>query len=325
MARSLTNEEEDDVFEWLKSNRFLYDKSSFEEFRNHQKKERVWLKMEQKMQLDPGDLYRWYTSLRTQSMKEVKKRENATRSGAGATEENMTARITWLLEKFEFIKPYVCQSRSTRGSKIQRAEHHSDCSESSVTQQTTHENTPQLVTSSKTASISDYLEKVSQQLVVPKSDIEKTCDFLGVVMAKMTPALPEEVIHEITTKAIEYVKQSNLECETQQPPQVTVFQPPQPPLRYREQLKPASQPGAPQYTTFIFQTSADNFRHSFDVYPAAQEDYWLHHGTQLGRIQPIRWCPTAARTLHTVRDSTNQPATHIAWSAATHCLLNPSL
>ena len=248
MARSLTNEEEDDVIEWLKSNRFLYDKSSFE-FKNRQKKERVWLEMEQKMQLNPGDLYRWYMSLRTQYVKEVKKRENTTRSGAGATEEIMTPRITWLLEKFEFVKPYVCQSRATRGSKIQRAEHHSDCSESSVTQQTTRENTPQLVTSSKTASISDYLEKVSQQLVVPKSDIEKTCDFLGVLMAKMTPSLLEEFTHEVTTKAMEYVKQSNLERQTQQPPQVTLFQPPQPPLRYTQQLKTASQPGAPQFTT----------------------------------------------------------------------------
>ena len=54
--RFLTNEEEDDVIEWLESNRFLYDKSSFE-FKNRQKKERVWLEMEQKMQLNPGDLY----------------------------------------------------------------------------------------------------------------------------------------------------------------------------------------------------------------------------------------------------------------------------
>ena len=64
MARSLTKEEEDGVIEWLKSNRFLYDKSSFE-FKNRHK-ERAWLEMDQKMRVNPGDLYRWYTSLRTQ-------------------------------------------------------------------------------------------------------------------------------------------------------------------------------------------------------------------------------------------------------------------
>ena len=75
MTRYLMKEEEDEVIEWLRTNRFLYDKSSFE-FKNHHKKERDWLEMDQKMRLNPGDLYRWYTSLRTQYVKEVKKKEN---------------------------------------------------------------------------------------------------------------------------------------------------------------------------------------------------------------------------------------------------------
>ena len=112
----------------LLSGWFLYDKSSFE-FKNCHKKERAWLEMDQKMRLNPGDLYRWYTSLRTQYVKEVKKKENATRSGAGAVNDIMMPRITWLLEKFEFIKQYVCQARATRGSNIQRPNKHSDCSD----------------------------------------------------------------------------------------------------------------------------------------------------------------------------------------------------
>jgi len=55
MARCLTQDEEDEVIEWLKSNRFLYDKSTFE-FKNRQKKDRAWLEMDQKMRLNPGDL-----------------------------------------------------------------------------------------------------------------------------------------------------------------------------------------------------------------------------------------------------------------------------
>ena len=75
MARYLTKQEEDEVIEWLRTNRFFYDKSSFE-CKNRHKKERAWLEMDQKMRLNPGDLYRWYTSLRTQYVKEVKKKEN---------------------------------------------------------------------------------------------------------------------------------------------------------------------------------------------------------------------------------------------------------
>ena len=47
-------------------------------------------------------------------MKEVKKKENATRSGAGAVNDIMTPRITWLLEKFEFVKQYVCHREDLR-------------------------------------------------------------------------------------------------------------------------------------------------------------------------------------------------------------------
>uniref|UniRef100_UPI00358E8264 uncharacterized protein n=1 Tax=Myxine glutinosa TaxID=7769 RepID=UPI00358E8264 len=254
MARSLTKEEEDEVIEWLQSNRFLYDKSSFE-FKNRQKKERAWLEMDQKMRMNPGDLYRWYTSLRTQYVKEVKKKETKTRSGAGAVDDIMTPRITWLLEKFEFVKQYVCQARATRGSKIHRPDQHSDCSESSVTPQTTLEGTSQsATTSTTTASISDCLDKVSQQLAEPKNDIEKTCDFLGMLMARMTPSCLEDFTHEATCKAMEYVKQSNLERrQAQQPPQVTFLQPPQPP-----QLQQASQPLAPQYALAVRNLAASN-------------------------------------------------------------------
>jgi len=179
-------------------------------------------------------------------VKEVKKKENATRSGAGAVDYVMTPRITWLLENFEFVKSYVCQARATRGSTInKRRDQQSDCSESSATPQATLEGTPQsATTSATTGSISNYLDKVTQQLAEPKSDIEKTCDFLGVLMAKMTPSCPEEFTHEATCKAMEYVKQSNVERrQAQQPPQVTYLQPT---FRLMQQ---ANQAAAPQYAS----------------------------------------------------------------------------
>lgn len=196
--------------------------------------------MEQKMNLNPGDLYRWYTSLRTQYVKEVKKRENVTRSGAGVTDELITPRTTWLLEKFEFVKPYVCQTRATRGSKIQKCDLLSDSSP----QQTGHESTPKSSSSSTTtALISSYLDKVSNQLSVPKSDIEKTCDFLGVLMNKMTPTCLEEFTHEVTCKAMEYVKQSNVERrQTPQSQNTASFQTTPIPITLPQQLQQTNQP-----------------------------------------------------------------------------------
>jgi hypothetical protein len=250
MARALTNDEEDEVIEWMKSNRFLYDKSSFE-FKDHQKKERAWLQMEQRMRLNPGDLFRWYTSLRTQYVKEVKKRENGLRSGAGAPDDIITPRTTWLLDNFEFLKPYVCQARATRGSKMKKPDLYSDSSESSVPLKSTCESTTkQQSTSSTVSSISDYLDKVSQQLAVPKTDIEKTCDFLSVQMAKMTPSCLEDFTNEAVCKAMEYVQQSKQERRlAQQTPKGNVVQPSQPPFTFTEQLQQASQPASMQYTS----------------------------------------------------------------------------
>ena len=245
MARSLMNEEEDEVIEWLKAKRFLYDKSSFE-FKNRAKKERTWLEMEQIMQLNPGDLFRWYTSLRTQYVKQVKKKANATRSGAGAVDGIITPRITLLLEKFEFVKPYVCQSRATRGSRIQKPDRHSHCSESPVPPQSTRESAPQSPTASaKKATISDYLDKVSQQLAVIKSDIEKTCDLLSTLMGKIPPSCLEDFTHETICKAMEYVKQSNQERHQSQQPSHVSLQPPQPSSTFTQATQPRAQP-APQ-------------------------------------------------------------------------------
>lgn len=211
MVRFLTSDEEDEVIEWMKSNRFLFDKSSFE-FKDRQKKERTWLQMEQGMRLNPGDRFRWYTSLRTQYVKKVKKRKNATWSGAGAPDDIVTPRVTWLLEKLDFLKPYVCQAGVTRGLKIKMPDRHSDWRESSVLPKSTWESTPKSGTTSSTAfTISDYLDKVSQQLAVPKTDIEKTCDFLTVQMAKMTPSCQEDFTNEAVCKAMEYVQQSDQE------------------------------------------------------------------------------------------------------------------
>ncbi|XP_071140733.1 uncharacterized protein [Mytilus edulis] len=288
-ARILTIEEEDEVIEWLKSNRFLYDKTSID-FKNRDKKERTWHEMEQRMKLNPGDLQRWYTSLRTTYVKEVKKRENTTRSGAGVGDGLLTSRTSWLLEKFEFVKPFVCQARGTKGSQIKKPDRYSDCSESSVPSITTMESTPQSVTtSSTTTKISDCLEKVSQQLAVPKSDIEKTCDFLSTLMAKMTPSCLEDFTNETIFKAMEYVKQSKQEQrQTQQPPRDDFIQPSQLSSTFTDPSQQVNRQTLPQFTQLQPQqqtavgnnrpsirptTSSMSFRHRQPQQMSTDRDY----------------------------------------------------
>jgi hypothetical protein len=78
------------------------------------KKARTWLEKEQQMGLNPGDISLvWYPNMRTQYSKLV---QVGTKSGSGLQER--TARQTWLLEKFAFIRPYLVQLRHQRGSKV---------------------------------------------------------------------------------------------------------------------------------------------------------------------------------------------------------------
>ena len=66
------------------------------------------------MGLNAGDLSSiWYPNMRTQYSKLVK---SSNKSGSGAPER--TARQQWLLDSFAFIKPFLVQLRTTRGSKV---------------------------------------------------------------------------------------------------------------------------------------------------------------------------------------------------------------
>lgn len=72
MVRVLT-EEEDQIPEWLKVNRSFYDKSRYVS-KSREKEERTWLEMDQILKVNPGDLFRRYSGLRTQYVKTRKEK-----------------------------------------------------------------------------------------------------------------------------------------------------------------------------------------------------------------------------------------------------------
>lgn len=113
LSRTLTQDEEDNLVVWLRENSFLYDKSSAD-FKLKEKKNRTWALKEADMGLNSGDLSSiWYPNMRTQFSKLIK---SSNKSGSGALER--TARQQWLLDRFAFIKPFLVQLRTTRGSKV---------------------------------------------------------------------------------------------------------------------------------------------------------------------------------------------------------------
>ncbi|XP_041467476.1 uncharacterized protein LOC121417807 [Lytechinus variegatus] len=113
MRRMLTQDEEDDLVTWLREHTFLYDKSSAQ-FKMREKKSRTWREKEDELDLNPGDLSSiWYLNMRTLFSRLIK---TSRKSGSGAAER--TARQEWILNKFEFIRPYLVQLRHQRGSNF---------------------------------------------------------------------------------------------------------------------------------------------------------------------------------------------------------------
>ncbi|XP_052761409.1 uncharacterized protein LOC128246737 [Mya arenaria] len=113
LHRTLTQDEEDDLVAWLRENSFLFDKSSAG-FKYKEKKNSTWAAKEAELGLKPGDLSSiWYTNMRTQYSKLIKL---TNKSGSGAGER--TARQQWILDNFEFLRPYLVQLRTQRGSKF---------------------------------------------------------------------------------------------------------------------------------------------------------------------------------------------------------------
>ncbi|XP_034021426.1 uncharacterized protein LOC117505992 [Thalassophryne amazonica] len=95
----LTEEQEDELVEWIRKRPIFYDQS-MREFKNKHKKNRLWEMKAKKMGVDAIALMTWFRNKRTIYCK-LKK----TKSGQAA--RTLTGRQRWTLETFKFLDEYL--------------------------------------------------------------------------------------------------------------------------------------------------------------------------------------------------------------------------
>ncbi len=91
----LTEEQQADMIDWLKENTIIYNKR-LREYRNTEKKNKLWDDKDKELGVDPIKLQTWVDSMRSRYG-----RLTQTKSGLGATDNTESA--AWILEKFSFI------------------------------------------------------------------------------------------------------------------------------------------------------------------------------------------------------------------------------
>ncbi len=105
-----TDEHQTDVIDWLKENTIIYNKL-LREYRNTEKKNKLWADKAKELGVDPIKLQTWIESMRSQYG-----RLSQTKSGEGAKDN--TERAAWILEKFSFLKDYIARQTSHHGVSV---------------------------------------------------------------------------------------------------------------------------------------------------------------------------------------------------------------
>ena len=100
----LTNEEEDTVIDWYNGNELFYDQGH-KDFKNGKKKDQLMTEKAMEYGYTGQQLKTWFTNMRTMFGKMLRRKS---RQGA----KPWTARQTWCLERFNFLKKHV-QVRTT--------------------------------------------------------------------------------------------------------------------------------------------------------------------------------------------------------------------
>ena len=98
-AFSLKQGEEDEIVDWYQENILLYDQSH-KEFKNSKKKDRLFQEKAKQYGYTGQQLKSWFTNMRTMFGKLLRKK-----SGQGRKPH--TARQTWILERFRFLKRHM--------------------------------------------------------------------------------------------------------------------------------------------------------------------------------------------------------------------------
>ncbi|MEQ2206192.1 hypothetical protein XENOCAPTIV_025272 [Xenoophorus captivus] len=105
----LTEEEEESMVEWLKTNPILYNRK-LKNYKDTNRKEALWREMAGQMGQDILILKTWYTSLRTRYGR--LKKLCAEKQSSGLTE-----RDSWILKCFEFLAPHILPVLKRRGKR----------------------------------------------------------------------------------------------------------------------------------------------------------------------------------------------------------------
>ncbi|XP_047206820.1 uncharacterized protein LOC124858708 isoform X2 [Girardinichthys multiradiatus] len=105
----LTEEEEESMVEWLKTNPILYNRK-LKSYKDTNRKEALWREMAGQMGQDILILKTWYTSLRTRYGR--LKKLCAEKQSSGLTE-----RDSWILKCFEFLAPHILPVLKRRGRR----------------------------------------------------------------------------------------------------------------------------------------------------------------------------------------------------------------
>ena len=101
---------EEEVIGLLIDNPVLYAKG-LRDYKDTVKKQRLWEKKAEELNLETSILQTWYKSMRTRLSKLTK-----SKSGDGSRE--MTDRDKWILNSFEFLKKHICRLRSRPGINV---------------------------------------------------------------------------------------------------------------------------------------------------------------------------------------------------------------
>ncbi|MED6292622.1 hypothetical protein CHARACLAT_002232 [Characodon lateralis] len=105
----LTEEEEESMVEWLKTNPVLYNRK-LKNYKDTNRKEALWREMAGQMGQDILILKTWYSSLRTRYGR--LKKLCAEKQSSGLTE-----RDSWILTCFEFLAPHILPVLKRRGKR----------------------------------------------------------------------------------------------------------------------------------------------------------------------------------------------------------------
>ena len=104
----LTEQEEDEMIEFLRENTFLYDKKR-KLYHDRNLRDSAWTRQAAKLSRTKEDLEVWYDSIRTRYGKLLK---DMKKSGSGAKDHS--DRDKWIMAQLSFLQPFITNRRSSK-------------------------------------------------------------------------------------------------------------------------------------------------------------------------------------------------------------------